>query len=110
MSCRPPTRPDLPRQAPPQVDGADEIATCSGISVEGDVAVRVAALHDDIVEAAVRDGVVGHDPIGTLLPDAVLAIGGRGGVASIGVRALQKDLVGIAEVGNSVGLTGIDVA
>src|SRR4051794_41306887 len=22
MSCRPPTRPDLPRQAPPQVDGA----------------------------------------------------------------------------------------
>src|SRR4051812_14279861 len=30
MSCRPPTRPSLPRQAPPQVDGAQKTApTCA---------------------------------------------------------------------------------
>src|SRR3954454_586788 len=50
------------------------VTNCSGALrlEEGDVAVGVAPLHDDVVPATIRGGVVGHSPVHTTPRDAVL--------------------------------------
>ena len=72
--------------------------------------MRIAALHDDVVEATVGSGVVGHDEVATLFPDAVLPLARSTGAAGIvGVGPFEEDPVRIAEVRDRIGLAGIHV-
>jgi hypothetical protein len=63
--------------------------------VERNVAQRIVALHDDIVEARVAHGVPGDDIVAALGPDAVLAVARGVCIAGIAIGALQEDLIAL---------------
>jgi len=76
--------------------------------VERNVAQRIVALHEDIVEARVAHGVPGDDVVSALGPDTVLAVARGACIAGKGVGALQEDLIalGLIEVVDCIRLVG----
>src|SRR3954452_22062305 len=75
MSCPPPTRPSLPRQAPPQVDGAHSFAEVHGLS--GNQYLQIGADSDHARARKVAStvaSVTASTPVGTRTVTAGITI------------------------------------